>query len=123
MEKVMVSFLILGTVLVGSSDSVHAVRSKNLPRALAELERISEEEAADQVQFVFAAIAAELQAGRAVTVPRFGRFYVKALAARKGRNPRTGAPIRIPARKYPRFRSSRVLKRLINEKNMPQSGS
>lgn len=55
-------------------------------------------------------IAVELDAGRDVTITGFGTFGSKHRAARKGRNPATGATIMIAAKKYPFFRAGKSLK-------------
>lgn len=43
--------------------------------------------------------------GERVTIRGFGSFGIKTRPARKGRNPKTGAPIDIPARKVIKFKS------------------
>jgi DNA-binding protein HU-beta len=58
-------------------------------------------------------IAVELHAGRKVTLPGFGGFTVRKRAARQGRNPATGAAIRIPARSYPAFKVGKTLKEKV----------
>jgi DNA-binding protein HU-beta len=55
-------------------------------------------------------IAVELDAGKKVTVPGFGTFRTVYRSARMGRNPKTGARIQIPAKKYPVFRAGKTLK-------------
>ena len=45
-----------------------------------------------------------------VTLVGFGSFYVGKRAARSGRNPRTGASIKIKAAKIPKFRPGKALK-------------
>ncbi|MFC2075059.1 HU family DNA-binding protein [Bdellovibrionota bacterium] len=52
-----------------------------------------------------------LKRGQEVRVTGFGRWYVSKRKARKGRNPQTGATIRIPARKVPAFRAGADLKK------------
>jgi DNA-binding protein HU-beta len=47
--------------------------------------------------------------GEKVTISGFGSFRVVAKAAQKGRNPQTGQPIVIPARKVVRFKPARKL--------------
>jgi DNA-binding protein HU-beta len=49
-----------------------------------------------------------------VTLVGFGTFYVGKRAARNGRNPRTGATIKIKAAKVPKFRSGKALKDAVN---------
>jgi len=56
----------------------------------------------------------ELVAGGKVTLPYFGTFKVKHRAARKGRNPRTGEDLTIPAHKYPHFTAGKLLKQAVN---------
>jgi DNA-binding protein HU-beta len=49
-----------------------------------------------------------------VTLVGFGTFYVGKRAARSGRNPRTGASIKIRAAKVPKFRPGKALKDSVN---------
>lgn len=56
------------------------------------------------------AIKAALKKGQKVTLVGFGTFGVSKRKARKGRNPRTGAEIKIPAAKVPKFTSGKTLK-------------
>ena len=60
------------------------------------------------------AIKTTLQKGGSVTLVGFGTFVVGKRAARSGRNPRTGTPIRIKAAKVPKFRPGKALKDAIN---------
>jgi len=45
-------------------------------------------------------VLSELEAGRAFRIAGFGTFRIKKRKARKGRNPKTGAVVSIPARRY-----------------------
>jgi DNA-binding protein HU-beta len=54
-----------------------------------------------------------LQKGEKIAIPGFGIFSVKERAARKGRNPRTGEIIEIPARKVVHFKPAKQLRDLI----------
>ncbi len=69
--------------------------------------------ARDAVQSVFSAIADTLKKGDKVVVTGFGTFSVRSRAARKGRNPQTGAAINIPARKTPGFTAGKALKKAV----------
>ncbi len=51
-----------------------------------------------------------LKKGDKVTLVGFGTFAVSKRKARKGRNPRTGAEIKISARKVPKFTAGKALK-------------
>ncbi|OAN46307.1 DNA-binding protein HU [Paramagnetospirillum marisnigri] len=55
------------------------------------------------VEAVFTAIEAALKAGDEVRLVGFGSFSVAQRAAKKGRNPRTGATVQIAASKAPKF--------------------
>ncbi|MFO1404684.1 MAG: HU family DNA-binding protein [Azonexus sp.] len=55
-------------------------------------------------------IAAELAEGGEVTLPGLGKLGVSQRQARAGRNPKTGEPLAIPARRVPHFAAAKVLK-------------
>lgn len=58
-------------------------------------------------------IVAALQKGEQVSVPGFGTFGVAQRKARQGRNPQTGATIKIAARKVPTFRAGKSLRDVV----------
>ena len=58
-------------------------------------------------------IRAELVKGNSVQITGFGTFKVGARTMRKGRNPRTGEEIIIPARKVPQFTAGKTLKEAL----------
>lgn len=62
------------------------------------------------VDAVFQTITGALQRGEKVTIVGFGTFQVRRRAAREGRNPRTGAKIRIPPKRVPAFTPGKDLK-------------
>lgn len=51
------------------------------------------------------AVKKSISKGEDVVIPGFGSWKIKKLAARKGKNPRTGADIQIPAKKVVRFKA------------------
>ena len=106
-------FLTLFFVLVAVNSAFAAGADALVSRLVAEQE-LSKEEAKRQVQHVFEAIAAELGEGREVGIRNFGTFYLNQRDARTARNPRTGEPVEVPARAYPKFRSSKNLKSSVN---------
>lgn len=59
-------------------------------------------------------ITQSLKKGESVTLIGFGTFKVSKRAARNGRNPRTGAAIKIAARKAPGFTAGKALKNSLN---------
>ena len=60
-------------------------------------------------------IEGALKKGDKVQLVGFGTFEVRQRAARKGRNPQTNKPIKIPASRVPRFRAGKVLKDSVNK--------
>jgi len=62
------------------------------------------------VDTVTGAIAKELKKNLKFSIPGFGSFNVSRRAARMGRNPRTGEPIKIKASKGVRFKAGAKLK-------------
>ncbi len=66
--------------------------------------------AEDAVSCVFEAITKSLKKGQPVTLVGFGTFGVSKRKARVGRNPQTGAAIKIAAKKVPKFSAGKALK-------------
>jgi nucleoid DNA-binding protein len=66
------------------------------------------------VDCVFSAVSDALAKGDTVTLVGFGTFKASKRAARKGRNPQTGDPINIKARKVPKFTPGKALKDAVN---------
>lgn len=71
-------------------------------------------DAARAIDATFSAISGALKKGKEVRLVNFGTFLVAKRKATTGRNPRTGAPIKIPASKQPKFRPGKVLKEAVN---------
>lgn len=69
--------------------------------------------AKDAVNTVFSTMSDALKRGEKVVVTGYGTFMVRHRAARKGRNPQTGAEIQIPATKTPGFTAGKSLKRMV----------
>lgn len=65
------------------------------------------------VDGVFAAITKSLARGEEVAIAGFGIFRSVKVAARSGRNPKTGEQIRIPASVRPKFKAGKALKEAV----------
>ncbi len=70
--------------------------------------------AARALESTISAVKLTLKKGGSVSLVGFGTFAVGKRAARVGRNPRTGASIKIKAAKVPKFRPGKALKDAIN---------
>jgi DNA-binding protein HU-beta len=75
---------------------------------------ISKAEAEEALKAFTGGITVALRKGDQVRLVGFGSFEVSKRAARKGRNPQTGAAIKIKARKSPKFRPGASLKKAVN---------
>lgn len=76
---------------------------------------LSKTKAQEAIEAVFDGIKASLKKGGEVRLVGFGTFSVSKRAATTGRNPRTGATIKIPARKQPKFKAGKELKDAVNK--------
>ena len=81
-----------------------------LVSAVSEKTEFSKKESAQIVDALFATIEEKLAEGEKVQLIGFGTFEVRDRAARKGRNPQTGAESEIPASKVPAFKPGKALK-------------
>ena len=75
---------------------------------------ISKAASARALDALVGAIKDTLKKNGSVTLVGFGTFSVGKRAARAGRNPRTGAEIKIKAAKVPKFRAGKALKDAVN---------
>ena len=75
---------------------------------------ISKAAATRALESTIAAVKASLRKGNSVSLVGFGTFTVGKRVARIGRNPRTGAAIKIKAAKVPKFRPGKALKDALN---------
>ena len=74
----------------------------------------SKKEAAEIVEAVFDTMKEVLADGEKIKISGFGNFVVRKKKERIGRNPQTGAPIPISARRVLTFKPSQVLKGVLN---------
>jgi DNA-binding protein HU-beta len=77
---------------------------------------ITKKSADKAVSALFEAIKEDVAAGNRVQVAGFGSFEPRKRAARKGKNPQTGAEIEIPAATVPAVRAGKAFKEKTNGK-------
>jgi nucleoid DNA-binding protein len=68
---------------------------------------------ADAVNSVFDVIKDNYARGEKTIITGFGTFLVRSRAAKRGRNPQTGAPMQHPPKKLPSFTAGKTIKRII----------
>jgi DNA-binding protein HU-beta len=91
------------------------MNKSELIEAVAKSSDLSKAAAGRAVDAAVAAITGALKKGDSVTLIGFGTFKVSKRAARTGRNPRTGAELKIAARKAPGFTAGKALKDAVNK--------
>lgn len=90
------------------------MNKNELVAAVSESAKISKGDAQAAVDAVFSAITGELKRGGDVRLVGFGNFSVSKRAASTGRNPQTGAEVKIAARTVPKFSAGKGLKDAVN---------
>ena len=75
---------------------------------------ISKASAGRALDSFLTSVTEELSGGGEVALVGFGTYKVNERAARKGRNPQTGAEIQIAAAKVPSFKAGKALKDACN---------
>jgi integration host factor subunit beta len=81
---------------------------------------LTKKDAERLVELVFESIIETLNRGEKIELRGFGSFRVRERGARRGRNPKTGAPVDIPAKRVPYFKPGKELKELINDEQEAQ---
>ena len=81
---------------------------------IAEGADMSKASAGRALEAITSAVTEELAQGNEVALVGFGTFKVSARAARKGRNPQTGAELQIAASNAPAFKAGKLLKDAVN---------
>ena len=90
------------------------MNNADLADRLASEHSLTKVDARKYVDAVFAAIADASAKGDEVSLNGFGKFKVKESAAREGRNPATGATIKIAASKKLTFAPAKAVKDRLN---------
>ncbi|MGI8654023.1 MAG: integration host factor subunit beta [Pyrinomonadaceae bacterium] len=95
----------------GSGSMTKAELVEDVARAA----ELTKKDAERLVELVFESIIETLNQGEKIELRGFGSFRVRERGARRGRNPKTGDPVDIPAKRVPYFKPGKELKELINE--------
>ena len=79
------------------------MNKKEFTQSVAAASSLSQKDAALAINAVLHVVTTAMQQGDRITLPGFGSFTAKDRPARMGRNPRTGAAIKIAAKKIVKF--------------------
>ena len=91
------------------------MNKQELIAVMAEKANLSKKDAEAALNAFVGAVEGALAKGDKVQLVGFGGFEVRERAARTGRNPQTGAEMKIDAAKVPAFKAGKALKDLINK--------
>lgn len=93
------------------SDLIEAVaNSLKLPKGKAEL----------IINSIFASMEDALKSGERIEIRGFGSFEVRNYKSYEGRNPRTGAPVRVAPKRLPFFKVGKELRERVNSAYLRQ---
>jgi integration host factor subunit beta len=67
------------------------------------------------VNTVFDSIVDSLKAGEKIELRGFGSFRIRHRRPRIGRNPKTGAKVKVPAKRIPYFKPGKDLREMLND--------
>lgn len=90
------------------------MRRATLAKMIYKQTDLSVKESKEVVDSAVDVIRSELEKGSTVKITGFGKWSINKKRARKGRNPQTGKEIKINARKVITFKSSPVLRKVVN---------
>ncbi len=91
------------------------IRSELLATLAQDNPGLKTEEVEQVVDIFFEEIAQRLADCGRVELRGFGAFSTREREARKGRNPRTGAAVDVPAKRVPYFKPGKDMRRRLNE--------
>ena len=90
------------------------MNKSQLTKVVAEKAGLSQKQVGEAFKAAEEAILGALAAGEKIQLSGFGTFEVRERAARKGRNPKTGEAVDVPACKYLAFVSAKAVKEQLN---------
>jgi len=82
--------------------------------ALAERDGLTKENAARIVKTFFNSMTDALEKGDRIEVRGLCSFDIKKYPAHMGKNPKTGEPVQVPAKKFPFFKCGKELKNRVD---------
>jgi DNA-binding protein HU-beta len=90
------------------------MNKSDLVSGMADNAELSKADAGRALEALIKVVKKALKSGDSVAIVGFGTFSVRKRAARTGRNPQTGATLKIKASKNPAFKAGKALKDAVN---------
>lgn len=91
------------------------MNKNELISSMASATGLTKTDSAKALDAFITSVTKSLKSGKEVRLVGFGTFGVSKRAATTGRNPRTGAAIKIPARKVAKFKPGKSLQETVNK--------
>ncbi len=89
------------------------MNKEELVKEVSKKSKVSQKATGDIIAATLATIEKTVSKGKKVTLVGFGTFEPRKRAARTGRNPQTGAPLKIAAKTVPAFSAGKKFKELV----------
>jgi DNA-binding protein HU-beta len=89
------------------------MNKEQLVERVADKTGATKKDAMDILNTALDMVSGSLKRGEKVTLVGFGTFLIRKRKAREGRNPQTGAKIKIPAKRVPAFTAGKELKAAV----------
>ena len=90
------------------------MNKSQLIKSVAEKSELSQKQVSETLNLIEATLIESLKAGEKIQLSGFGTFEVRERAERKGRNPKTGEVVSVPACKYLAFVPAKAIKESLN---------
>lgn len=91
------------------------MNKEELVKEIAKKTRMPQKQVAEIISLMIDSIEKSVAKGKRVTLVGFGTFEARKRAARTGRNPQTGAEIKIPAKTVPAFSAGKKFKEIVSK--------
>ena len=98
----------------GARQLREAMTKAELVDALSRVSELTRKHSEVIVDAVFTSIIEALHKGDKIELRGFGSFKIRRRGSRRGRNPKTGAGVVVPAKRVPHFKPGKELRELIN---------
>jgi len=92
------------------------MKREDLVKAIVKKTKLSQKSTASILESTLEVIQKTVSKGKKVVLVGFGSFEARKRSARSGRNPQTGASIKIPAKTVPVFSAGKKFKQMVNKK-------
>ena len=94
------------------------MNKSDLIAALAAKENLTDKQATETINLIFAGFTDTLKKGDRIEIRGFGAFTVRKYKAYTGRNPKTGKDVKVRPKKLPYFKVGKELKGMVDGKKL-----